>query len=297
MLYSTSPLKIKSKELPYLSNELTEMSEFSRRQFWSELEGDATFDTLQAGAMGWLPNKPERVTTKARGHSICVLVRGKGSFLSAGKREPEEVEGPGVMFISFGNDRDYGPVNGSLWDEFFWGFSGSRLSDWERFAWWPQSPCFRKIDSETLAALWQLFVEGVAAVEHRDGQALNLHKLALEKWLCEQAYRTGERSPLERVVESWRRAPQRVWSLQEAAASVGQSYTRFRVEFLRQYQTSPYDYLLRLRLELAANWLRGTNEPVKNIAFRCGFQHLETFLRAFARIYGTSPRRWRNQPP
>ncbi len=79
----------------------------------------------------------------------------------------------------------------------------------------------------------------------------------------------------------------------QAAADLRLSYTGFRRDFLKQFERSPYDYLLRLRLELAANWLRGTHEPIKAIARRCGFERPESFVRAFGQRYGKTPARWR----
>ncbi len=285
----------KNDSLTLLSKKLMKMSKWSERKIWSELEGDATSDALRFDAMGWLPDKPERLTRFSPGHGFCVLVRGSGVFFQRGATGPVRVEAPGLIFAAAGDYCDYGAAGGSHWDEIYWALAGSRLVEWKRFGWWPPGPCFRPITADVLAEIWELFVAGVDALERRDGHALDLHKLDLERWLCEQSQRPRVASALEEVVDSWRREPQRAWSLTEAAAATGKSYTRFRVEFLKIYRTSPYDYLLRLRLELAANILRGTPEPVKSVAWRCGFKHLETFLRAFERVYGTSPRRWRNQ--
>ncbi|MBC8011802.1 MAG: helix-turn-helix transcriptional regulator, partial [Burkholderiales bacterium] len=100
---------------------------------------------------------------------------------------------------------------------------------------------------------------------------------------------------LGRIVERWRREPQRAWSLEAAAKEAGLSYTRFRTKFLAEFGTSPYDYVLRLRIELAERWLTSTDEAVKLIAVRCGFGGAEAFVRAFGKIHGISPGKWRVQ--
>lgn len=276
-----------------MSKTLTKMSLGGKQRWWSELVGDAVSDSLRLVVMGWLPEKRERLARRSGGDAVCVLLKGKGVFRGEGDDAPAEVCGPSLIFVSAGTYSDYGPVNESRWDEFFWSLDGPRIAEWKRFGWWPSRPCCRPMEPAAVADARDLFLAGADALERRDGRALDLHKLRLERWLCEQAWRPRVASPIEAVVETWRREPWRDWSLRAAAAGLGQSYTTFRVGFLRHYGTSPYDYLLRLRMELAANLLRGTSDPVKSVALRCGFKHVETFLRAFARVHGASPKRWR----
>ena len=270
------------------------MSEGDRARYWSELEGDASLRALRIGVMGWLPRKRERLNHVSRSDALCVLVRGGGVFVDAGQRESRPIRGPGLILVPEGAYSGYGPVDGGRWDEFFWSLSGPRVAEWKRSGWWPEEIRFRTMEPAEVGPLWEMFRRGVEAIERRDGRALDLHKLEIERWLCERAWRPPEPSGLERLVESWRREPERPWSLPGAARELGQGYTTFRGEFLRRYGTSPYDYLLRLRVELAANLLRGTREPVKSVAGRCGFKNVETFLRAFKRVHGLSPGRWRD---
>ena len=63
--------------------------------------------------------------------------------------------------------------------------------------------------------------------------------------------------------------------------------------FTRIVGESPKRYQLRLRLERAALQLAETDRPVIDVAFDCGFQHHESFSRAFARHFGRTPRDYR----
>jgi AraC-like DNA-binding protein len=152
------------------------------------------------------------------------------------------------------------------------------------------------VDSATARGLVAQFRAATSALERRDARALDHAKLALEHWLCAHAATrpTPPPTPLAATIETWRRDPRRAWSLREAAAQAGMSYTRFRARFVAEHGTSPYDYLLQLRLELASRWLRATDEPVKAVAQRCGFGTVESFIRAFTRAKGASPGRWRH---
>ena len=57
---------------------------------------------------------------------------------------------------------------------------------------------------------------------------------------------------------------------------------------------TPKAYVSRLRLERAAFCLLAHESHVAEIAANCGFQHPETFVRAFRRRFGASPREYRS---
>ena len=57
---------------------------------------------------------------------------------------------------------------------------------------------------------------------------------------------------------------------------------------------TPKAYVTRLRVERAAFCLLAHDSAIAEIAVNCGFQNPETFIRAFRRRYGTSPREYRS---
>lgn len=265
-------------------------------RYWSELESDSSFPALRIGVMGWFEHKAERLLRRSSSDALCLLIDGEGVFMREGEREPEAIRGPGLIFVSEGEYYDYGPQNGQPWRECFWSFGGPRPAEWKRQGWWPVERRFRPAGPGVVVTLQAMFRAGADALERRDGRALDLHKLDVERWLCARAWEDrASKTQLEKLVEDWRREPQKAWSLRAAARASGLGYTSFRTEFVKRYGTSPYDFLLRLRVELAANLLQATNEPVKSISARCGFKHVETFVRAFARERGVTPSRWRRR--
>lgn len=284
-----------------MPKELIKMPEPSLHRLWAELTGDSALDSLYFATLGRVPRKRERVVGPTPRHAFCLLARGRGSFRAAGDTTPRPVRAPGVFFTSPDMRHDYGPdTPANLWEEYYWIVEGSRVDEWRRAGWWPQREQFQPIDATTAAGLITLFHEASSALESRRRPCLDAAKLGLERWLCDHAATLAATappppSPLASVIELWRREPQRAWSLREAAAQAGMSYTRFRARFVEEHGTSPYDYLLRLRLELAMRWLRGTEEPVKAVALRSGFGTVESFVRAFGRAQGLSPGRWRRQ--
>jgi transcriptional regulator GlxA family with amidase domain len=63
--------------------------------------------------------------------------------------------------------------------------------------------------------------------------------------------------------------------------------------FKSVFQLSPYQYLLKLRLEKAGELLKHTSIPVSIISIESGFQNITSFSRFFHQRYGYSPTEYR----
>jgi len=63
--------------------------------------------------------------------------------------------------------------------------------------------------------------------------------------------------------------------------------------FHREMGMSPWDYLNRLRVFLAAEFLRQTDKTIQDIALQTGFNDQAYFCRVFKKIYGVSPKQLR----
>lgn len=59
---------------------------------------------------------------------------------------------------------------------------------------------------------------------------------------------------------------------------------------------SPLEYINLVRIRMACDYLKTTDEQVADIAFKCGFPTLSTFNRNFKKIQGSSPNEWRKNP-
>lgn len=72
--------------------------------------------------------------------------------------------------------------------------------------------------------------------------------------------------------------------------------------FRQAYQQSPYDYILKRKMQVACNMLQCTRMPIQEIAARLAFNDPHYFSNAFKKIVGESPREYRQktsgaQPP
>lgn len=70
-----------------------------------------------------------------------------------------------------------------------------------------------------------------------------------------------------------------------ACMSIPQLIRQFKAVF----QTTPHQYLTRIRLTNAAKLLKHTTTPVHEITWMCGFENVSAFCRAFKSEYGVQP--------
>jgi AraC-like DNA-binding protein len=63
--------------------------------------------------------------------------------------------------------------------------------------------------------------------------------------------------------------------------------------FQRYDHQTPYQFLMRLKMNLAAEWLREPDALVKQIAERAGFTDQFHFSRVFKRVFGVGPNAFR----
>lgn len=82
-------------------------------------------------------------------------------------------------------------------------------------------------------------------------------------------------------------------SLETLAGSANISVSECLRCFKSVMNTTPYRYLMELRLSKAAELLRATDDPVSVIAEQVGFCHLSHFGKSFRKKTGMSPSKYR----
>ena len=71
------------------------------------------------------------------------------------------------------------------------------------------------------------------------------------------------------------------------------SVSTFQRQFKSIYGSSPARYLMEVRLDAVAKRLSQTDETVRQIGYRYGFENPEHLSRAFKKHFGTSPSAYR----
>lgn len=86
-------------------------------------------------------------------------------------------------------------------------------------------------------------------------------------------------------------APQQDWTVERMAAAVHMSRAKFFRLFTQTCGEPPAQFLLRLRMQLAAQHLH-RGEGLERVAERVGYQSPAAFHRAFHRVLGQAPGAW-----
>ena len=89
------------------------------------------------------------------------------------------------------------------------------------------------------------------------------------------------------------RQPERTWTLQDLATSVGMSRSGFALRFKQTVGSSPMEYLTRWRMLLATKELAGSSKGLIEIASSLGYESESAFGKAFKRVMGTSATQYR----
>jgi AraC-like DNA-binding protein len=95
----------------------------------------------------------------------------------------------------------------------------------------------------------------------------------------------------ERLVADMRNPP----SLGELAAMAGLTEKRLNAGFRALFGGTVFETLKNERLEHARIAFESSNVPLKQIAFRVGYNHVTNFVNAFTARYGAPPRQYRER--
>lgn len=90
-------------------------------------------------------------------------------------------------------------------------------------------------------------------------------------------------------------APERAWTIADLATETSTSRSVLGERFTHLLGEAPLTYLTRWRIHLAARQLETTLRPVLEIALEVGYQSESAFSRAFKRLLGVPPARYRKR--
>src|SRR4030095_16747189 len=82
-------------------------------------------------------------------------------------------------------------------------------------------------------------------------------------------------------------------SVEDLADRMSMSVRNFERVFTREVGTTPSQYVLQMRVEAARRQLERTHGSLKRVASGAGFGSADVMRRAFVRLLGITPRRYR----
>jgi AraC-like DNA-binding protein len=88
--------------------------------------------------------------------------------------------------------------------------------------------------------------------------------------------------------------PARRWTVEDLAHEAGTSRTVLAERFHTVLGQAPIEYVTGWRMQLAADQIRNSGDGIAAIAARVGYESEAAFNRAFKRVTGVTPGRWRD---
>jgi AraC-like DNA-binding protein len=114
--------------------------------------------------------------------------------------------------------------------------------------------------------------------------------------VAQSGWLAGLRDPLvSRALARLHGAPAQAWSLEALAADIGASRSVLAERFSQVVGQPPMQYLSAWRMQLASELLSDGAAKVKTVAAAVGYDSEAAFSRAFKKIVGVAPLRWRER--
>lgn len=105
----------------------------------------------------------------------------------------------------------------------------------------------------------------------------------------------GLRDPMvSRALMLLHARPAHGWTLEELAAAAGTSRSALADRFSHFVGCPPIQYLTQWRMQIAAKRLKDRDAKIAAIAQEVGYESEAAFSRAFKKVVGQSPSRWRD---
>ena len=85
-------------------------------------------------------------------------------------------------------------------------------------------------------------------------------------------------------------------TIDQLAEEMCMSRSQFNRHITALTKESPNAFITRIRMEKAVRLLKDTNMSIKEIAYDCGFDESNYFIRVFRQMYDMPPQQYRNSP-
>ena len=221
---------------------------------------------------------------------------GRGRLIYEGREFTLE---PGrTMMLFFPHENRYRLVDDDPWDFFWVCVNGTEVMRLWREAVYRLGPV-AALSGATLDAAADACTAALDRTFRGPGDA-SAHAYRLAAALLDEAYPPHDaaehpRRPadIQRAVDRLRHhlgEPITVYDLADAAGCSRWHFTR---RFTASEGVSPGEFITRQKMKHAAAMLQSTADPVKTVAFRCGYHDPNYFAKAFRRCLGVSPTEFR----
>ena len=231
------------------------------------------------------------VVTRKSYDSFLLLhvVRGKAYFIQDGIRT--ELNGDSFAFIDCYKPHEYGSI-GSC--EMYWiHFDGPTARGFYEIIADGGSSVPKRFDRAHRALIEIYEKTATGPIEEAEMNRMIVGLLTEFLVRPEPNSTAGKNEVIEEIQNYILDNPDKNLSLESLSRRANLSPYHFARLFKRQVGTTPHDYLIHTRLNLAKFYLLSTNSSVKEIAYLCGFSSESNFCTCFKKHLKTTPSAFR----
>jgi AraC-like DNA-binding protein len=245
-----------------------------------------------------IPRCEARIDREFGDFAINLCVSGRLYYAFEGG--PREVLAGPVFWWTWPGPRfEYGALPGEHWNHYYLTFTGARAEYLKETGVLPERDRAYYL-LERADAVQQAFVELMGALSRpqsdmHDVAANLLDRVCLLARMSEQQPQPPDERTLrlDELASDIASEPEREWSAEQMAERVGVSTGHLRRLFAERFDISPYQYVIDVRMQRAAEMLRSSDAAVKEIAAAVGVDDLAYFTRLFKARFGYPPARYR----
>lgn len=270
-----------------------------------------TWRTLKLGCMfirhkgqDDTPPRHHHIGDQRETYELVLVSGGEATHLHNDLAEP--IRSGDVLLIAPGESHTYGMVKelgiyNIMFDGSWLRYLDEALFHLPDFKNYLQNGCRTQpkisISQESFPQLIQL-AENMLKIEerHEAGGELKLLAVFMEMlFLLGTRHNSASNHPIQRLLQDLNHSYANTWTQETMAKFCHMSVADFRMKFKKQTGHPPIAYLLQLRLSNAAKLLQLDSLRISDAAFRCGFNELNYFSRAFHKKYGVSPKTYQRR--
>jgi AraC-like DNA-binding protein len=269
---------------------------------WQLVCTDAGFSEVGPGTV-YPPNKeghPQVFKSVAVGrtlteYQLIYVTKGRGVFESGGRAHDVV---PGTMMVVFpGVRHHYKPQFEVGWTEYWVGFKGPYVDTLlQRGFLSPRRPVYEVGLQNSLLALYEQIFELVQSQQPLYQVRASSRVLTLIAEVIAHERRTVQHSSSESLVEKAKFMMEeniyREVTLDGFGGMLGVSTSHLNSVFKSYTSMTPYQYFISIKIRKAKELLEAGTLPIKEVAFRLGFDDQYYFSRLFRKKTGIAPSRW-----
>lgn len=259
------------------------------------------FDGLTFSMFGSAPESREIVQNEPRYYGIQFNYRGS-LMLQIDQGKTFEVNGAYAFLTNPGYFFHYKPAGGQTRHHNYICTYGERIRQYIAGGLWefdPAAPLVQIMHPEKFLRTMQEIMTLAGKPGAADPRAVLMFEDLLlqiqESRKHENLHIPHQAKELKALIQRISAAPEYAWDFEAEARKCCVTLTHFRRIFKEITDLSPQQFLLQMRLNKAAELLKSTSAPIKEIAALSGWENVFYFSRLFRQKYHISPLQYRKE--